>query len=211
VDFVLLVKSREAPGASPAPTVVRPPAQHSGFQQSVRFCQASDGVHLAVASAGVGMPLVKTANWLNHIEFDGRVRCGHLYSPGWQLSANSCGMTSAASVSPIEMSRISHLSRSSTISKPWLTTADFTVSRTRVPATVQHESWDGDSRQQLRDVDVPFEHGLMLARGIPNARFVALESKNHLILSHEPAWVRFIDEICGFLGEDEPQRLTAAV
>jgi len=58
---------------------------------------------------------------------------------------------------------------------------------------------------------VPFEHGLMLARGIPDARFVALESKNHLILSHEAAWVRFIDAICGFLGEDELQRLTAAV
>jgi hypothetical protein len=53
--------------------------------------------------------------------------------------------------------------------------------------------------------------GRMLARGIPGARFVALESKNHLILSHEPAWPRFIDEVCAFLGEEEPRRLTAAV
>jgi hypothetical protein len=50
---------------------------------------------------------------------------------------------------------------------------------------------------------VPFEHGLTLARSIPNARFVVLESKNHLILSHEPAWGRFIDEICEFLKEEE--------
>jgi len=37
---------------------------------------------------------------------------------------------------------------------------------------------------------VPFEHGLTLAREIRDARFVALESKNHLLLSHEPAWAR---------------------
>lgn len=49
---------------------------------------------------------------------------------------------------------------------------------------------------------VPFEHGLMLARSIPKARFVALESKNHLILSHEPAWPRFAAEVCGFLAQE---------
>jgi pimeloyl-ACP methyl ester carboxylesterase len=61
-----------------------------------------------------------------------------------------------------------------------------------VPTLVLHSR--GDAR-------VPFEHGLMLARRIPNARFVALESKNHLILSHEPAWPRFVEELCGFLAD----------
>jgi hypothetical protein len=42
---------------------------------------------------------------------------------------------------------------------------------------------------------------LLLARGIPNARFVALESNNHLILSHEPVWERYAEEICSFLSE----------
>src|SRR5262249_59039151 len=42
----------------------------------------------------------------------------------------------------------------------------------------------------------------MLARGIPNARFVALESRNNVILSHEPAWQRFVDEVCAFLDEN---------
>jgi pimeloyl-ACP methyl ester carboxylesterase len=74
--------------------------------------------------------------------------------------------------------------------------------RVTVPTLVLHSR--GDAR-------VPFEHGLMLARGIPNTRFVPLESKNHLILSHEPAWRRFIEEVCGFLSEEGPQRLTAAV
>ena len=38
---------------------------------------------------------------------------------------------------------------------------------------------------------------------IPNARFVALESKNHLILEDEPAWPRFVDEVDTFLTQDE--------
>src|SRR5262249_6351621 len=48
----------------------------------------------------------------------------------------------------------------------------------------------------------PFEQGLLLARAIPNARFVALESHNNVILSHEPAWQRFADELCAFLDEN---------
>jgi len=32
---------------------------------------------------------------------------------------------------------------------------------------------------------------------------VALDSRNHLILPQEPAWPRFIQEICNFLAEDE--------
>jgi DNA-binding winged helix-turn-helix (wHTH) protein/pimeloyl-ACP methyl ester carboxylesterase len=52
------------------------------------------------------------------------------------------------------------------------------------------------------DAPCPFEQGLMLARGIPNAKFVALESRNNVILSHEPAWGRCADEVCAFLAED---------
>lgn len=63
-----------------------------------------------------------------------------------------------------------------------------------VPTLVLHSR--GDAR-------VPFEHGLVLARAIPNARFVALESKNHLILSHEPAWQRYADELCCFLKDTD--------
>jgi pimeloyl-ACP methyl ester carboxylesterase len=70
-----------------------------------------------------------------------------------------------------------------------------------VPTLVLHSR--GDAR-------VAFEHGLALARAIPNARFVALESRNHLILSHEAAWPRYIDEIRGFLRFEEAPQLTAA-
>jgi len=39
-------------------------------RQKIQFCQASDGVRLAYASVGEGPPLVKAANWLNHLELD---------------------------------------------------------------------------------------------------------------------------------------------
>jgi hypothetical protein len=62
------------------------------------------------------------------------------------------------------------------------------------------------------DARVCFERGLALARAIPNARLVALERRNHLMLSHEASWRRYIDEICAFLSvEEEPQPTTAAV
>ena len=36
----------------------------------VNYCRAPDGVRLAYAIAGRGPPLVKTANWMNHVELD---------------------------------------------------------------------------------------------------------------------------------------------
>jgi DNA-binding winged helix-turn-helix (wHTH) protein/pimeloyl-ACP methyl ester carboxylesterase len=48
---------------------------------------------------------------------------------------------------------------------------------------------------------VPFEEGRRLATLIPNAKFVALESENHIPLPGEPAWPRFIGEIEAFLAD----------
>ena len=39
-------------------------------EQEIRFCTASDGVQLAYATVGSGPPLVKAANWLNHLDYD---------------------------------------------------------------------------------------------------------------------------------------------
>ena len=39
-------------------------------EQTVRYCSAHDGTRLAYSIVGEGPPLVKTANWLNHIEYD---------------------------------------------------------------------------------------------------------------------------------------------
>jgi len=39
-------------------------------EQTIRFCTSADGVRIAFATSGTGPPLVKAANWLNHLEFD---------------------------------------------------------------------------------------------------------------------------------------------
>jgi class 3 adenylate cyclase/pimeloyl-ACP methyl ester carboxylesterase len=39
-------------------------------RQEIRYCRSPDGVRLAYAISGHGAPLVKTANWLNHLEYD---------------------------------------------------------------------------------------------------------------------------------------------
>jgi class 3 adenylate cyclase/pimeloyl-ACP methyl ester carboxylesterase len=48
------------------PAVAATPA----LTQEVRYCRASDGVRIAFAAVGSGPPLVKTANWLNHLQYD---------------------------------------------------------------------------------------------------------------------------------------------
>jgi DNA-binding SARP family transcriptional activator len=44
--------------------------QSTRLEQDIRFCSTSDGVRIAYASVGRGRPLIKTANWLNHLEYD---------------------------------------------------------------------------------------------------------------------------------------------
>ncbi len=53
------------------------------------------------------------------------------------------------------------------------------------------------------DEAVPFEEGRLLASLIPNAQFVSLESKNHLLIEQEAAWPKFVAAVRGFLGHDE--------
>jgi pimeloyl-ACP methyl ester carboxylesterase/DNA-binding CsgD family transcriptional regulator len=49
------------------------------------------------------------------------------------------------------------------------------------------------------DARVPFEEGRMLAGLIPGARFVPIESNNHVLLDSEPGWQRWLDEVRAFL------------
>ena len=46
-------------------------------QQEIRFCTAADEVRIAYSTVGQGPPLVKAANWLNHLEYD-------WHSPVWR-------------------------------------------------------------------------------------------------------------------------------
>jgi DNA-binding winged helix-turn-helix (wHTH) protein/pimeloyl-ACP methyl ester carboxylesterase len=317
--FRFVADVREDPDISPTPAIQLNALDTSGLQQSVRFCQTADRVHLAVATAGRGTPLVKTANWLNHIEFDWQ---SPVWSPLFSRLAAQCtlvrydergiglsdrdvpdfsfeafvddletvvdeyglqrfallGISQGAPVSIAyavrHPERVSRLVLCGGFAKGWRKRGNAAdVARAEASVTLIREGWGQDNpaaRQMftslivpdatheemqwfnelerisasadtairllrvLGDIDVtellpqvevptlvfhsrgdarvPFEHGLTLARGIPKARLVALESKNHLILAHEPAWPRFINEMCEFLkAVDEPRQLTAAV
>ncbi|MGZ6352929.1 MAG: alpha/beta fold hydrolase [Ktedonobacterales bacterium] len=61
----------------------------------------------------------------------------------------------------------------------------------RVPTLVLHAR---------HDEIVPFEAGKRLAAEIPNAQFVPLDSRNHILLAEEPAWAHFTDAVLEFTG-----------
>ena len=54
------------------------------------------------------------------------------------------------------------------------------------------------------DEVIPVAEGREVASGIPGAEFVELESRNHILLEHEPAWQRFRDAVLAFLQAGEP-------
>ena len=56
------------------------------------------------------------------------------------------------------------------------------------------------------DARIPFSEGRKLATLIPDARFVPLEGRNHLLLETEPAFSQFLSEVDAFLAPDEEAR-----
>jgi pimeloyl-ACP methyl ester carboxylesterase/DNA-binding CsgD family transcriptional regulator len=48
------------------------------------------------------------------------------------------------------------------------------------------------------DLRVPFEEGRLIARLIPGARLVSLETRNHLMMQDEPAWRAFSEVLAEF-------------
>jgi pimeloyl-ACP methyl ester carboxylesterase/DNA-binding CsgD family transcriptional regulator len=50
-----------------------------------------------------------------------------------------------------------------------------------------------------RSAVLSFDEGRKVAALVPDARFVPLESRNHILLENEPAWQQFISEIDDFL------------
>jgi len=71
----------------------------------------------------------------------------------------------------------------------------------RCPTLVLHAT--EDSR-------VPFEEGRLLAALIPGARFVPLESRNHIMVEGEPAWQQLVAELDEFLPAPAPVLSAAA-
>jgi pimeloyl-ACP methyl ester carboxylesterase/DNA-binding CsgD family transcriptional regulator len=276
-------------------------------RQHLRFCTSSDGVALAYAAVGHGPPLVKTANWLTHLEYDWE-------SPIWRpwieaLARNrtyvrydtrGCGLADRepADVSlegwvrdleavvdaaglerfpllgisqggPIAIAyavrhpeRVSHLVFYGSFLRGRLkrgggpekieqallyyklTELGWGSDNPSFRAVFANDFLPGGSQEMLRAFDelqrvsssgafavrfmqasdqldvadmarrvkcptlvmhsrgdrrVPFEEGRLVAAHIPGARFVPLESDNHVLLATEPAWPRFLEELDAFL------------
>jgi pimeloyl-ACP methyl ester carboxylesterase/DNA-binding CsgD family transcriptional regulator len=71
-----------------------------GGRQDIRFCTSADGARLAVATVGRGLPLVRAATWLTHVEKDADNLCNrhwvaelgrdHYYA---RYDSRGCGMS----------------------------------------------------------------------------------------------------------------------
>lgn len=65
----------------------------------------------------------------------------------------------------------------------------------RVPTLVLHAR---------NDAAVPFAQGKALAAGIPGAKFIDLNSANHILLGDEPAFTEFLREVRSFISDLHP-------
>jgi len=68
-DIEALPEPKFAQSVTDQPTadIVRP---ESRYEQEIQFCITRDGVQLAYSRMGSGPQLVKTGNWMTHLEFD---------------------------------------------------------------------------------------------------------------------------------------------
>lgn len=279
-------------------------------EQTIGFCEVKDGIKIAYATLGSGPPLLKAANWLNHLEFDwtspiwarsfaeiARGRTFVRYDErgcglsDWDVADLSfdafvedleavadklglerfplLGISQGAAVS-IEYAvrhpeRVSGLILLGGYAAGWrhLATPEeqarreavmtltelgwgtdnpayrHIFSQTFMPeATAEDLAWFDDFQRQttspsnaarfqdafgyidvrhrLKDVKaptivlhskydqrIPLEIGRAVASGIPDARFVPLESRNHILVENEPAWRECFMAVTRFLAEQE--------
>jgi serine/threonine protein kinase/alpha-beta hydrolase superfamily lysophospholipase len=95
----------------------------------------------------------------------------------------------------------------------WFTDLQHAASTPDVAVRLRRTSYDIDVAElapQIRvptlilhargDAAVPISQGRLLAELIPGARFVPLDSRNHILIEDEPAWRHFQSELRAFLG-----------
>lgn len=69
------------------------------------------------------------------------------------------------------------------------------ATQVRCPTLVLHAT---------QDARIPYEEGRRVAAAIPGAQFVSLDSRNHILLDHQPAWEQFFVEVESFLQRHPP-------
>lgn len=284
----------------------RPPAAPIPLHQEVHFCTSSDGVRIAYAEVGKGIPLLRTGHWLTHLEYDWESPVWSPFLQGiaagrrlirydargnglsdWEVAEISfeafvrdiesvveatgldkfdlLGVSQGAAISVAyavrHPERVRHLvlyggfarGRRMRGSQQEIAYSDAIATLMRqgwgqenpafrqmftsqfIPGgTAEQMEWFNDLQRittspdnavRLRyAVDVidvtdllprvqsptlvlhcrndavqPFEEGRRLAAGIPGARFVTLEGRNHIILPGDASWERFFEEVKSFL------------
>jgi pimeloyl-ACP methyl ester carboxylesterase/DNA-binding winged helix-turn-helix (wHTH) protein len=277
-----------------------------GLRQEIQFCTARDGVRIAYAQVGQGPPLIKAANWLNHLEYDWRSPIwSHLLQAlatshrlirydgrgnglsDWDVEDISFDgfvhdletVVEAAGTERFDLLGISQgcaISIAYAVRHPervnrLVLYGGFARGRRRrggprnieesdALLTLMRQGWGHENpafrhiftslflpggtpaqaqwfddlqrittspqnavriRRTVEDIEIgnllaqvnvptlvlhcrddamqPFEEGRRIAAGIPGARFVPLEGRNHLILQSDPAWNVFLDEVDSFL------------
>ncbi|MFV2054154.1 alpha/beta fold hydrolase [Aliiroseovarius sp. YM-037] len=294
-------------------TYVRPPEPRPRQMlrnQNIGFCHASDGARIAYATVGEGRPLVKAANWLNHLVLDwGSPIWGQTFAAcadgrqfirydergnglsDWEVEDLSfeafvkdletvvdalglerfplLGISQGCAVS-VEYAarhpeRVSGLVLISGYATGWRIGASaeeqerreavltltrhgwgtsnpayrHIFSQTFMPDAKPEElAWfdefqrqttsaenavrfqeafgDIDVRETMGKVQAPtivfharndqriaIEQGRDLAVGIPGAEFVPLDSRNHILLGHEPAWQECVERTTEFLTQHD--------
>jgi pimeloyl-ACP methyl ester carboxylesterase/DNA-binding SARP family transcriptional activator len=281
------------------------PISWSG-RQTIGFCRAADGVRIAYAAVGEGPPLVKAANWLNHLErdwdspiwgatFAGLARRHRLirydergnglsdwdaqdisleafvrdlesvvdklvldrfpllgmsqgcavsiayavrhpervsaliliggYAAGWRIAASDAERETREAVMTLTRHgwgtsnpAYRHIFSQTFMpdappeSLAWFDELQRVTTSPENAARFQDAFGDIDVRHLLGqvatptlvlhargDLRIPLAQGRHLAVEIPNARFVTLESRSHIILETEPAWSVMMREIDDFL------------
>jgi len=279
----------------------------SDDRQAIHYCRTPDGVRLAYAISGHGSPLVKTGNWLNHLEYDWDSPVWHhlflrlsrdhrliRYDPrgtglsDWDVADISLDawvndVDTVVNAAGVERFPLFGMSQGCAVSIAYTVRYPERVShlilyggyalgankrspeereRRKALATLMRLEWGADNpafRQMFAtkfmpdatkeqvgtfnelqrkttstecaaryydttgeidvvglladlqvptlvmharaDAQVPFECGRQLAAGIPGAKFVALQSNNHILLEQDPATERFFEEVRLFLAK----------
>jgi DNA-binding winged helix-turn-helix (wHTH) protein/pimeloyl-ACP methyl ester carboxylesterase len=155
--------------------------------------------HLVLYGA---FPLGRTRRARTDAELHDAALMLELLETGWGRDESPFGRMFASQFmpegSPEQWAAFVEVQRQTTsaVNAKRLMTVSAGIDVTEVAGTITAPTLVLHARHDRR---VPLEQGQLFADLIPGARFVALESHNHILLGSEPAWQTFLDEVDRFL------------